>query len=107
MGLSVSALHHNKRKTNYHIYLIFSERELLPEPIEKIATRNMFYNEQKKHVLTKKEILDDSGNVRKGCKIIKKAKSMSEPYLPPRTSCLNRSIIWTKPNASIPTLSIF
>ena len=24
----VSALHHNKRKTNYHIHLIFSEREL-------------------------------------------------------------------------------
>ena len=70
----VSALHHNKRKTNYHIHLIFSERELLPEPIEKIATRNMFYNEQKKHVRTKKEILDDSGNVRKGCKIIKKSE---------------------------------
>ena len=70
----VSALHHNKRKTNYHIHLIFSERELLPEPIEKIATRNMFYNEQKKHVRTKKEILDDSGNVRKGCKIIKKGE---------------------------------
>ena len=70
----VSALHHNKRKTNYHIHLLFSERELLPEPIEKIATRNMFYNEQKKHVRTKKEILDDSGNVRKGCKIIKKGE---------------------------------
>ena len=70
----VSALHHNKRKTNYHIHLIFSERELLPEPIEKVATRNMFYNEQKKHVRTKKEILDDSGNVRKGCKIIKKGE---------------------------------
>ena len=65
-----SALHHNKRKTNYHIHLIFSERELLPEPIEKVATRNMFYNEQKKHVRTKKEILDDSGNVRKGCKSV-------------------------------------
>ena len=49
-------------------------RELLPEPIEKIATRNMFYNEQKKHVRTKKEILDDRGNVRKGCKIIKKGE---------------------------------
>ena len=70
----IIALHHNKRKTNYHIHLIFSERELLPEPIEKIATRNMFYNEQKKHVRTKKEILDDSGNVRKGCKIIKKGE---------------------------------
>ena len=38
----VSALHHNKRKTNYHIHLIFSERQLLKEPIIKIASRNMF-----------------------------------------------------------------
>lgn len=68
----VSALHHNKRKTNYHIHLIFSERLLLQEPVEKIATRNMFYNEQGRHVRTKKEIMDDNGNVRKGCKIIKK-----------------------------------
>lgn len=70
----VSALHHNKRKTNYHIHLIFSERKLLPEPIEKTATRNMFYDEQGKHVRTKKEILDENGNVRKGCKIVKKGE---------------------------------
>ena len=70
----VSALHHNKPKTNYHIHLIFSERELLPEPIEKTATRNMFYDEQGKHARTKKEILDENGNIRKGCKIIKKGE---------------------------------
>ena len=70
----VSALHHNKRKTNYHIHLIFSERELLHEPIEKTATRNMFYDENGKHVRTKKEILDENGNVRKGCKIVKKGE---------------------------------
>lgn len=68
----VAALHHNKRKTNYHIHLIFSERDLLPEPIEKIATRNMFYDEKGNHVRTKKDILDDKGNVRKRCKIVKK-----------------------------------
>ena len=68
----VSALHHNKRKTNYHIHLIFSERQLLPEPEIKTATRNMFYNEYGKHVRTKKEILDAEGNVKKGCKIIPK-----------------------------------
>lgn len=50
------------------------ETELLPEPIEKIATRNMFYNEHGKHVRTKKEILDDSGNIRKGCKIPESVK---------------------------------
>ena len=34
----------------------------------------MFYNEQGKHVRTKKEILDENGNVRKGCKIVKKGE---------------------------------
>lgn len=46
----------------------------MPEPIEKTATRNMFYNEQGKHVRTKKEIFDENGNVRKGCKIVKKGE---------------------------------
>lgn len=70
----IAALHHNKRKTNYHIHLIFSERKLLDEPIEKVATRNMFYDEAGKHVRTKKEILDDSGQMRSGCKIIFKGE---------------------------------
>lgn len=70
----ISALHHNKRKTNYHIHLIFSERKLLDEPVEKIATRNMFYDENGKHVRTKKEILDEAGQLRKGCKIIRKGE---------------------------------
>ena len=34
----------------------------------------MFYDENGKHVRTKKEILDDNGNVRKGCKIVKKGE---------------------------------
>jgi hypothetical protein len=70
----IAALHHNKRKTNYHIHLIFSERILLPQPMEKIATRSMFYDELGKHVCTKKEILDGEGNIRKGCKVIKKGE---------------------------------
>ena len=70
----ISALHHNKSKTNYHIHLIFSERKLLDEPVEKIATRNMFYDENGKHVRTKKEILDEAGQLRSGCKIIPKGE---------------------------------
>jgi len=54
----IAALHHNKTKTNYHIHLIFSERKRKEVINEKIATRNMFYDENGKHVLTKKEILD-------------------------------------------------
>lgn len=70
----ISALHHNKRKTNYHIHLIFAERQLLEKPIQKIAARNMFYDENGKHRRTKKEILDEAGNIRKGCKVIKKGE---------------------------------
>ena len=39
-----AALHHNKSKTNLHIHLIFSEREIRQEVERKIASRNMFYN---------------------------------------------------------------
>ena len=66
----IAALHHNKRKTNYHIHLIFAERKLLDEPIIKTASRNMFYDENGKHVRTKKEILGSDGEIREGCKII-------------------------------------
>ena len=90
----VSALHHNKRKTNYHIHLIFSERKLLPEPDIKIATRSVFYDETGKRVRTKKEITGEGGQIRKGCTVIKKGeiyeshlftvkddKFKSEPFL--------------------------
>lgn len=70
----IAALHHNKRKTNYHIHLIFSERKLLEEPIEKIASRNMFYDENGKHVRTKRDILGEDGQIRPGCRIIKKGE---------------------------------
>ena len=70
----VAALHHNKRMSNFHIHLIFSERQLLAEPVIKIATRNMFYDEHGNHVRTKKEILDEAGNIRKRCKVIGKGE---------------------------------
>ena len=70
----VAALHHNKHMTNFHIHLIFSERQLLAEPVIKIATRNMFYDEHGNHVRTKKEILDEAGNIRKRCKVIGKGE---------------------------------
>lgn len=68
----VSALHHNKRKTNYHIHLIFSERKLLPEPDVKIATRSVFFDETGKRVRTKKEITGEDGQIRKGGTVIPK-----------------------------------
>ena len=69
-----AALHHNKKMTNYHIHLVFSERKMLEHPEVKIATRNMFYDERGKHRRTKKEILDEQGNLRAGCSIILKGE---------------------------------
>ena len=69
-----AALHHNKAKTNYHIHLVFSERKILEQPEVKIATRNIFYDEQGKRRRTKKEILDEQGNLRAGCSIIPKGE---------------------------------
>lgn len=47
-------------KTNYHIHLVLSERKMLEQPEVKVATRNMFYDEQGKHRRTKKEVLDEN-----------------------------------------------
>ena len=76
----VSALHHNKRKTNYHIHLIFSERRLLAEPEVKIATRSVFFDETGKRVRTKKEIMGEDGQIRNGCTVIPKG-GVYEQYL--------------------------
>lgn len=69
----ISALHHNSKKTNFHIHLIYSERELLEEPIEKVASRNMYFDEHGRHVRTKKEVTED-GKLRPGCKMIPKGE---------------------------------
>ena len=76
----VSALHHNKRKTNYHIHLIFSERKSLDEPDCKIATRSVFFDEKMRRVRTKKEICDENGKLRSGCKIIPKGEVYERHY---------------------------
>ena len=69
-----AALHHNKTLTNYHIHLVFADRETLEKTEVKRATRNMFYDEAGRHVRTKKEILDADGNVRPGCRILTKGE---------------------------------
>ncbi len=67
-----AALHHNKAMTNYHIHLVFADRDVLEKAEVKRATRNMFFDENGRHVRTKKEIQDDHGNVRPGCRILVK-----------------------------------
>lgn len=79
-----SALHHNKTKKNYHIHLIFAEREMLEETEVKYASRNMFYDENGRHVRTKKEILDDDKKVRPGCRILPKGSIYEIRYFTER-----------------------
>ena len=67
-----AALHHNKAMTNYHIHLIFADRDPLEKTMVKRASRNMFFDEDGRHVRTKKEILDEHGEVRSGCRILLK-----------------------------------
>ena len=67
-----AALHHNKVMTNYHIHLVFADRDVLAKTEVKRATRNMFFDEDGRHVRTKKEILDEHGEVRSGCRILLK-----------------------------------
>ncbi len=83
-----AALHHNKRKTNLHIHMIFAERKRLEQPTEKTATRNMFYDEQ--GLLTGTEI---SAKVAKS---LKKAKYMSVRFLPSKTDVSSRNLFWMK-----------
>lgn len=71
-----AALHHNKSMTNYHIHLIYSERKRRDDPVVKIASRNMYYDETGRHVRTKKEVTSEDGKLRPGCTMIRKG----EPY---------------------------
>lgn len=72
----VSALHHNEEKTNYHIHLIFAEREFLDMPEIKLAQRNMFLDVDEKRS-TKKAIHDENGKLKEGCSVIKKGELVS------------------------------
>ena len=55
----IAALHHNHDMNNYHIHLIYSEREKLDEPVIKIAIRNMYFDPDGRHLRTKKEATVD------------------------------------------------
>jgi hypothetical protein len=81
---SIAALHHNKAMTNFHIHLIFSERKPMEHTVVKKASRNMFYDEHGKHVRTKKEILDENGDIRKGCRIVAKGETYDIRYFQPK-----------------------
>lgn len=73
-------IHLNHKENNLHIHLIYSERDLLLEPEIRIADRNAFIDEEGRRRRTKKEILDENGQLRPGCKIVPKGEVISERY---------------------------
>ena len=75
----IAALHHNHDRTNYHIHMIYSERQQLEEPIRKIATRNMYFDPNGKHVRTKKEATAD-GKLLPGYTMIPKGEVYEERF---------------------------
>ena len=53
---------------------------MLNVPIRKTASRNMFYAENGCKCRTKKEITGESGQIRKGCSVIKKGEVYEEKF---------------------------
>lgn len=74
------SIHLNKAKNNLHYHLIFSERRPLMEPEVRIADRNVFVDETGARRRTKKEILDETGQLRPGCKIVPKGEALFTRY---------------------------
>ena len=74
----IAALHHNKRKTNYHIHLIYSERQQLDEPVRKIASRAMYFDPEGRHLRTKKEATNENGELLPGYTKIAKGEVYEE-----------------------------
>lgn len=78
----VSALHHNKRKSNYHIHLIFSERRLLAEPDLKIATRAYSMMKQVSGYARKKKSPMKAAKSVRAAPLSRKAAFMNSTFSP-------------------------
>lgn len=70
----IVALHLNEKRNNLHAHLIYSERERLSEPKEKIAPRALFFDEHGKRQYKKSTVLDENGKLRPRCKIVEKGE---------------------------------
>lgn len=72
------AIHWNTAENNYHAHLIFSERSIYREKNgQSVAKRNTYFDAAGKRS-TKKECLDELGNLKEGCRLVKKGEALSE-----------------------------
>lgn len=84
LGLTVAAGLHLKHKKdgpdNLHVHVILPERELLKEPVVKIAERALFFDAKGKRRYKKSEILDENKQLLPGCRIVKKGEIYEQHY---------------------------
>lgn len=59
---------------NLHFHLMYPERDLLQEPVIKVADRPIYFDEDGKRRYRKSEILDENGGLRRGCRIVAKGE---------------------------------
>ena len=72
-----AAIHWNKKKNNYHAHIVFSERKILEQIKESIATRNTYFDAAGKRS-TKKLCCGADGNLLPGCRLVRKGENLSE-----------------------------
>lgn len=81
LGLDVIvAVHYNAKENNLHAHVVFPERQLLQEPVIKIAERNLFFDADGRRRYKKAEILDENKQLLPGCRIVKKGEIYEQHY---------------------------
>lgn len=81
LGLDTAVgIHFNKEDRSLHAHIVLPERQLLKEPVIKIAERNLFFDAEGKRHYKKSEILDDDGELLPGCSIVKKGEIYEQRY---------------------------
>lgn len=70
------AIHWNQKKNNLHAHIIFSERKLLENVEQNLATRNTYFDSQGKRS-TKTACTDENGELLKGCRFVKKGEDLN------------------------------
>lgn len=67
-------IHWNKKKSNFHLHLVFSERQLLQEREASIATRNTYFDVEGKRS-TKGKCVGADGKLLPGCRMVQKGEA--------------------------------
>lgn len=84
LGLTVAVglhlKHYGAGPDNLHVHVVFPERELLQEPVIKIADRALFFDAQGKRRYKKSEIMDENKQLLPGCRIVKKGEIYEQRY---------------------------